>query len=102
MPVVNLLFSLLVRLFVLAAGLLAAASIAVVLAALLALWLLRTGWALLTGRPVTPFVMRMAPRHAFEEMMRRAPAATGSRTPRSDAAAGPSGRVADVSDVEPK
>jgi branched-subunit amino acid ABC-type transport system permease component len=99
---VQFLFALVVRLFLLAAGLVAAAGIAVVLCVLLALWLLRAGWALLTGRPVTPFVMRMGPRHAFEEMMRRAPPREASRTARTDAAVGPRGRLTDVSDVEPK
>jgi hypothetical protein len=94
--------NLLLRLFVVAAGLCAAAVIALVLTLLLALWGLRAAWALLTGRPVAPFVMRMGPRHAFEEMMRRAPARSESRTPRTDAAVGPRGRLADVSDVDPK
>ncbi|MEJ8835995.1 hypothetical protein [Ramlibacter sp. AN1133] len=96
------LFGLLVRIVILGAGLVAAASIAVVLTVLLAFWLLRAAWARLTGRPVTPFVMRMGPRGAFEEMMRRAPARPASRTPRSDAAAGPRARLADVTDVDPK
>jgi hypothetical protein len=99
-----MLLSLLLRLLLLAAGLLAAASIAVVLVVLLAVWGLRAAWALLTGRPVTPFVMRMGPRHAFEEMMRCAgpPSSAASRTPRADAAAGPRARLADVTDVDPK
>ncbi|TWO72753.1 hypothetical protein FN976_04270 [Caenimonas sedimenti] len=85
------------RLFLLAAGLVFAASLAVVFVIVLALWLLRAGWARLTGRPVMPFVMRMHPRNGFA-MYRRAGAA--SRTPRADAA--PLGRVGDVTDVEPK
>jgi hypothetical protein len=85
------------RLFLLAAGLVFAASLAVVFAVVLALWLLRAGWARLTGRPVTPFVMRMHPRNGFA-MYRRA--GEGSRTPRADAA--PMGRINDVTDVEPK
>jgi hypothetical protein len=99
---VHILLSLLLRLVLLAAGLLAAASIAVVLVALLAFWGVRAAWALLTGRPVTPFVMRMGPRHAFEEMMRRAAPREDGRTPRADAAAGPRARLADVTDVDPK
>ncbi|GAB3646194.1 hypothetical protein [Ramlibacter alkalitolerans] len=99
----QLLFSLVVRLVLLAAGLLAAALMAVVLTVLLASWLLRAAWALLTGRPIRPFVMRMGPRHAFEEMMRRAaPPRPESRTPRADAAAGARRRLADVTDVDPK
>jgi len=99
---VQFLFGLVVRLAILAAGLLAAAAVAVFLAVLLAFWLLRAGWALLTGRPVMPFVMRMRPGHAFEEMMRRAPQRDASRTPRADAAVGPRRPLADVSDVDPK
>jgi branched-subunit amino acid ABC-type transport system permease component len=100
---VHLLLNVLLRLFVLAAGLVAAAAIALAVTLLLALWGLRALWAWLMGRPVAPFVMRMGPRHAFEEMMRRAPARTAeSRTPRTDAAVGPRGRLADVTDVDPK
>ena len=89
--------SFLLRLVLLAAGLVFAASLAVVFVIVLALWLLRAGWARLTGRPVTPFVVRMHPRNGFA-MYRRA--GEGSRTPRADAA--PLGRVGDVTDVEPK
>lgn len=92
----------LLRALLLAAGLVFAASLLVVFVVLLALWSLRSLWARLTGRPVTPFVMRMGPRAAFDEAMRRAQATAPSRTPRADAAAGPRGRLADVTDVEPK
>jgi branched-subunit amino acid ABC-type transport system permease component len=100
---VHLLFAFLLRLVLLAAGLLAAAAIALLVTLLLGAWLLRAGWARLTGRPVSPFATRFGPRQAFEEMMRRAPAAPGgSRTPRADAVAGRRGGLAEVSDVEPK
>ena len=99
----HLLTSLLVRLILLAAGLVAAAAIALMLTALLTVWFLRAAWGRLTGRPVAPFVMRMGPREAFGEMMRRAPGRQDSRTPRADAAAaGRRGRLADVTDVDPK
>jgi hypothetical protein len=91
--------SFLLRILLVAAGLVFAASVLVVFVLLLALWSLRALWARLTGRPVTPFVMRMGPRDAFDEMMRRA---GPSRTPRADAAAGVPGRIGDVTDVEPK
>lgn len=95
--------SFLLRILLVAAGLVFAASVLVVFVLLLALWSLRALWARLTGRPVTPFVMRMGPRDAFSEMMRRAPSASAeSRTPRADAAGGPGRRLADVSDVDPK
>jgi hypothetical protein len=99
-----LLIGFLLRLvFVVAAGFVLAA-LACVLAVTLALWALRAAWALLTGRPVTPFAMRIVPQHLFEEMVRRAPRESASRTPRADAAAaaGARGRLADVTDVQPK
>lgn len=95
-----LILSFLLRVLLLAAGLVFAASVLVAFALLLALWSLRALWARLTGRPVSPFVMRMGPGSAFASMMRRAPPA--SRTPRADAVAGVRVPLADVSDVEPR
>jgi hypothetical protein len=93
----NTFLSIVLRLFVVAAGLVFAASLAVVFAALVAFWLLRAGWARLSGRPVMPFVMRVDPRGGFDRMYRRA--GEPGRTPRASAA----GRaVADVTDVVPK
>lgn len=97
-----LILNFLLRVLLVAAGLVFAASLLVVFLLLLALWSLRALWARLTGRPVTPFVMRMGPRAAFEEAMRRAQAQAPSRTPRADAAAGPRPHLADITDVEPK
>jgi branched-subunit amino acid ABC-type transport system permease component len=93
----------LVRLLLIAAGLVFAALLACLFVLLWAVWSVRALWARLTGRPVHPFVMRTGPRAAFEEMMRRAEAQREpSRTPRADAA-GASGRArGDVTDVEPK
>ena len=103
MDFVQVLFALLLRVVLVAAGLVAAAAIALVFTFLLALWLLRAAWGALTGRPAQPFAMRFGPRQAFEEMMRRAPPARhASRTPRADAVAGRRGRLAEVTDVEPK
>lgn len=89
--------SFLLRLVLLAAGLVFAASLAVVFVIVLTLWLLRAGWARLTGRAVMPFVVRMHPRDGFAAYRR---AGARSRTPRADA--GPLGRLGDVTDVEPK
>ena len=58
------------RLVLLAAGLALAAFIAAAVVALLLVWSVRTTWARLTGRPVTPFVMRMNPRGGFDRMVR--------------------------------
>ena len=89
----------LLRLFLLAAGLLFAASLTVAAVLLFALWGVRAVWARLTGRPVVPFVIRIDPRGGFERMYRRAP--QGSRTPRADAVR-PGSRAGDVTDVELK
>ena len=48
----------LLRLFLVLAGLLFAASLAVAAVLMLAVWGVRAGWAKLTGRPVTPFIVR--------------------------------------------
>lgn len=96
------LFNLLLRLVLLAAGLVFAVVLAGFVVLVLALWLLAAGWALLTGRSVSPFVVRMGPRRGFEEMMRRARPRPASRTPRSDAVPGVGSRIGDVTDVEPK
>ncbi|CAN5589125.1 hypothetical protein BH11PSE7_BH11PSE7_15170 [soil metagenome] len=60
-----------IKLILLAAGLVLAASVAVAVVLLLAVWTVRSTWARLTGRPVTPFVMRMNPRGGFDRMYRR-------------------------------
>jgi hypothetical protein len=47
-------------------GLVFAASLAVAVLLLAAVWGLRYGWARLTGQPVQPWVMRFDPRHGFD------------------------------------
>src|SRR5512140_930746 len=93
------LMTLLLRLFLLAAGLLFAASLAVAFVLMLALWSVRAGWARLTGRPVMPFIIRIDPRGGFERMYRRA--GEGGAPRRSD-----DGHLrpkpGDVTDVEPR
>ena len=94
------LITFLFRALLVVAGVVFALSLAVAVAFGLALWLLRAAWSKLTGKPVTPFVMRMRPGEAFGTVYRRADAP--SRTPRADAVA-PRRRVtADVVDVDPK
>jgi hypothetical protein len=61
------------RLALLAAGLVIAASVLAMSAVLLALWGARAAWLKLTGRPAAPFVMRFGPRDAFKRAY-RAPA----------------------------
>jgi hypothetical protein len=89
----------LLRIFLLAAGLVFAASLAVAAVLMLAAWCVRAGWAKLTGRPVAPFIIRIDPRGGFDRMYRRA--GTRSATPRADAVR-PGAKVGDVTDVEPK
>ena len=92
---INFLF----RLFLVAAGLVFAAGLAVVAASMLALWGLRAAWARLTGKPVMPFIVRIDPRRGFANMYRRR-----AQQPRraSGANARRPARTADVSDVEPR
>lgn len=87
------------RLFLLAAGLVFAASLAVGAVLLLTLWAVRAGWARLTGRPVMPFVFRINPRAGFDRMYRKG--ARGSATPRADAVR-PGRGAGDVTDVQVK
>jgi hypothetical protein len=61
---------LLLRLILLAAGLVLAASVLAMSVLLLALWGARVVWFKLTGRPTTPFVMRFGPREAFRRASR--------------------------------
>jgi hypothetical protein len=87
------------RLFLVIAGLLFAASLAVAAVLMLALWTLRAAWAKLTGQPVMPFIVRVDPRGGFERMYRRSAPAGGFRPA---AAVHPGRAVGDVTDVEPK
>jgi hypothetical protein len=90
--------SFLMRLFLVAAGLLFAASMAVAAVLMLVVWGVRAGWARLTGRPVMPFVVRIDPRGGFERMYRRA--RPGSPPSRANGVRGQ--RMGDVVDVEPR
>jgi hypothetical protein len=93
-------FVFLLRLVLLLAGLLFAASLVVVALLLLALWGLRYLWARLTGQPVLPFVMRVDPRGSFNRMYRAGRATSAGQSGQSTAGARDS--LADVTDVEPK
>jgi hypothetical protein len=59
---INFLF----RLVLFVMGLVFAASLAVAVLLLAAVWGLRYGWARLTGQPVKPWVMRFDPRGGFD------------------------------------
>jgi hypothetical protein len=85
-----------IRFLLTIAGLIFAASLALVLLVFLWVWLVRSLWLKLTGRSHTPFTMPINPREGFEQMFRRAP--RGAVDP-----AKPSRRsLDDVTDVEPK
>jgi hypothetical protein len=88
------LFAFLIRLVLLAAGLVFAASLLVAAVVLAVAWVLGSAWARLTGRPVTPFVMRVDPRTGFGRMHRR-PAEPAPARPKERA-------LDDVTDVEAK
>lgn len=86
------------RLFLLLAGFVFAASLAVAAVLMLAVWSVRAAWAKLTGQRVAPFIVGIDPRAGFQRVYRRSETA-GSRTPRADAVR--RGRsVGDVTDVE--
>ncbi len=87
----QIVFSFFVRLVLVAAGLVFAASLAVLASVLLVLWGVRAVWCKLTGQPVNPFAMRMSPSAGFGNIYRsrNAPGAADSpakskRMPASD------------------
>ena len=75
----------LLRLFLLAAGLLLAASVAVAATVMLVFWAIRNAWARLIGKPGSPFIVRATARGGLERMHSR----RGRPAP-------------DISDVEPR
>lgn len=100
-------FSFLLRVVLVVAGLLFAASMVLVMALLLAVWGLRALWARITGRPLSPFEMRLDPRTGFRYVYRRgtygSATAPADGTPAESQRRAPFGhRLADVTDVEPK
>lgn len=89
----------LLRLLIVAAGLVFAVSLAAAFAVMIGVWGLRAAWARLTGRPVVPFIIPINPQDILRQMYRRARPA--SPTPRA-AAARPRREPGDVTDVEPR
>ena len=59
-------FNFLLRVILFAFGLVFAASLAFAVLLVFVLWALRYGWARLTGKPVTPWVMRFHPGQGFD------------------------------------
>ena len=70
---------LLVRVLVVAMGLVLFASLLVAAMVLALVWSLRAAWARMTGRPVTPWVMRMDPRTGFHTVFRTTERWTSAR-----------------------
>jgi len=70
---------LLVRLLVVAMGVVLFLSLLAAVLVLALAWALRAGWARITGRPVTPWVMRMDPRTGFSAMYRSSERWSASR-----------------------
>ena len=81
---------LLVRVALVAAGLVMFASLLLAALVLALSWGLRAAWARITGRPVTPWVMRMDPRRGWSAVYRHGQArwgGSGAAPGRADAAA---------------
>ncbi len=93
-------FLIVLRLVLVLAAAIFAASLILVFALLFALWGLRAVWAKLTGQAVAPFVVRMDPRSGFRRVYRARSGQPEQREP----ATPPAGRapLQDVTDVEPK
>jgi hypothetical protein len=92
----NALLAFVLRAAVVAAGVLLAAGLMVTAAFLLGIWLLRAGWARLTGRTVRPFTARIRPGFTWAGMRPRA--ASAAPQPAYARARHP----ADVTDVQAK
>jgi hypothetical protein len=99
------------RVILLLLGLVFAASLAVAVMLLGAVWGVRYAWGRLTGKPVTPWVMRFNPRSGFDRFRNAAnpgePTAadvTNARA-RGESVVRPErirGNASDVTDVSPK
>lgn len=105
---------LVVRLLIVAMGVMLFLSLLAAAMVLALLWALRAGWARLTGRPVTPWVMRMDPRTGFSTVFRSgerwtsarraAPSASdeNAEEPAAPRRAAVLPGATDVTDVEPR
>ncbi|MDP9962807.1 hypothetical protein J2W37_000513 [Variovorax paradoxus] len=99
------------RVILLLLGLVFAASLAVAVMLLAAVWGVRYAWGRITGKPVTPWVMRFNPRSGFERFRNaaqpREPSAadTANARARGESVVRPErirGSARDVTDVSPK
>jgi len=85
---------LLLRMVVIAMGLVLFASLLAAALVLALVWALRAGWARLTGQPVTPWVMRMDPRTGFSTVFRSTERWSSGRRGAAPAADGTSDETA--------
>lgn len=92
------LFSFVLRLLLLVAGLVFAISLSLAALVVLVMWGLRVLWAKLTGRPIAPFVMRFDPRGGFGRVYQHGGQAASAPPRSATGVATPH----DVTDVEPK
>jgi len=100
-----------IRVILLLLGLVFAASLAVAVMLLAAAWGVRYAWGRITGKPVTPWVMRFNPRSGFDKFRNAAQPAEPTAADVANARArGESverpvrirGSASDVTDVSPK
>ncbi|MBS0466992.1 MAG: hypothetical protein JSR14_07230 [Proteobacteria bacterium] len=87
------------RLVVVAMGAVLFLSLLAAALVLAGIWLLRALWARLTGRPVTPWVMRMDPRTGWSTVYRSTARWTAQRSDQQRRADAP---APDVTDVVPR
>jgi len=99
------------RVILLLLGLVFAASLAVAAMLLAAVWGVRYAWGRLTGKPVTPWVMRFNPRSGFDRFRNAASPAeptaadVANARARGESVVRPErirGSASDVTDVSPK
>ncbi|MES2999852.1 MAG: hypothetical protein V4787_04115 [Pseudomonadota bacterium] len=82
--------NILLRLLALAAGLLFAVSAGLAALLMVGFWGVRAAWGTLSGKAVSPFIVRIDPRRGFGQ---------ARRTPRADSVQ-QGARIPDVTDVE--
>ena len=87
----------LVRLLLLAVGLVFALSLLGLLLLLACFWAIRAAWARLLGRPVTPWVMRVDPRAGWSRFYQ-----AGSSWPQREPSALERLQPTDITDVQAK
>ena len=90
---------LVLRVVVVAMGVVLFLSLVAAVMVLALVWALRAGWARLTGKPVTPWVMRMDPRTGFNTVYRSTARWTAHTAEQARQRAS---RSRDVTDVQPR